>query len=135
MKWLITCVLVLICGYSASAQPMRMTVRDASREDRKLSSGLTRVVTEARSTGEDLRAHFIVGIMRVAAQNLTVEDVAELFNDPNAQVRMTIPSEDGSIVTFTSSIQGVLNAANREEVIAIQMSADLGGTSGMTVSN
>lgn len=100
----------------------------------KLTFSLERTISIALDEQENLSEIQILGALNTTERMLS-EEIEALFRDPSVHVRMIIPGGRGNIVTFSSSLAGVLNAAESDKVKSIQMSQKLGGTAGITVRN
>ncbi len=91
----------------------------------KFNFQLEQAINAAQTAEQDLHQVFILGIIRTSAEIDTAEKAFSLFKDKNTKIRAFIPSPNGSIVTFMSSLSGVLNAAESSQVFSIQMSQRL----------
>ncbi len=101
----------------------------------KLSTNLQMTIQIAESEGVDLSSVFVLGLAKVSGEIETIEEAQSLFPEGSARVRMLIPSAKGGIISYESSLEGVLAAAESEDVISIEMSKVLDGTAGITVRN
>jgi len=128
LKYLVATLLISLSAFSL-AQTAQNTVYS------KFNYKLERLIVETQNARKDLRSVFIVGILRTAADVDTPHEIAALFKDKNTKVRAIILSPDGNIVTFSSSLFGVLNAAQSPNTYSIQMSQKVDGTAGVTIRN
>lgn len=121
-----------VAGHAASCEETLRAVTP------KFNFQLEREFAEATTSRTDFQSVFIVGALKIKhADNYRMTDdvLLQLFQEPNTEIRAIIPGRSATIVTFASSLFGVLNAACSEDVISIQMSQRLDGVAGMTVRN
>jgi hypothetical protein len=88
---------------------------------RKLDFKMIRTIQEASAARENLSRVYVLGILKTTGP-FNSEQLLELFQDEGAQIRAVIRGADLNIITFTSSLTGVLNVAKSDEVISIQIS-------------
>lgn len=115
-------VFCIFVSFSATAAPANLC--DAQN---KLDFSLEQKIVEATSAGLDLGTVFILGIVKTT-KNIDPDNLLKLLEvvqDERTQIRAVFPMANTNIVTFSSSLAGVINAACSDDVISIQMSQEL----------
>lgn len=123
---MIKAILFTLCILAPTASATTFTIcqNDLDPVSAKLDTGLLRMIAETNAAGEDLSSTLILGILKTAGP-ITTEELYDLFQDNNTQIRAVIHDNDSAIITFTSSLMGVLNAVRSEKIISIQKSQKL----------